>query len=145
MASIKKWVTLGQDESFAWGECQGSGAKPYQVRFDLSDAASKCSCPSRKFPCKHALGLMLILTSTAGAIPKAPMPAWVTEWVASRTERAKPPGGLPCGAGGPAGRAAARGIEARVRERGSIRRSEHWPAVQASACCRGGSGSCLPT
>jgi hypothetical protein len=89
LAAAKKWVTLGQDELFAWGECQGSGAKPYQVQFDLTEAASKCSCPSRKFPCKHALGLMLILSSSPDAIGKQVMPAWVAEWVAGRAEKAK--------------------------------------------------------
>ncbi|MDQ3283523.1 MAG: SWIM zinc finger family protein, partial [Acidobacteriota bacterium] len=26
----------------------------------LTDLASKCSCPSRKFPCKHAVGLLVL-------------------------------------------------------------------------------------
>jgi hypothetical protein len=89
LASAKKWVSLGRDELFAWGECQGSGAKPYQVQFDLTEAGSKCSCPSRKFPCKHALGLMLMLTASADVIGRQEMPAWVAEWVAGRAERAK--------------------------------------------------------
>ncbi len=42
-----------------WGLCAGSGKNPYQVVVDLSGPAYKCSCPSRKFPCKHALGLLL--------------------------------------------------------------------------------------
>src|SRR5438874_12681256 len=89
LAHAKKWVSAGRDELYVWGECQGSGAKPYQVRFDLSEAASKCSCPSRKFPCKHALGLMLMFTASEDSIAKEEMPAWVQEWVASRADRAK--------------------------------------------------------
>ena len=45
-----------------WAECAGSGKNPYQtsVDFSISEDAptSRCSCPSRQFPCKHALGLM---------------------------------------------------------------------------------------
>ena len=89
LAGTKKWVTLGQDAAVAWGECQGSGAKPYQVQIDLAEATSKCSCPSRKFPCKHAIGLMLILCSTPDAIGKQAAPAWVAEWIAGRADKAR--------------------------------------------------------
>ncbi|MEU8661961.1 SWIM zinc finger family protein, partial [Actinoplanes philippinensis] len=34
-----------------WGLCRG-----YQVAADLAGPAFKCSCPSRKIPCKHVLG-----------------------------------------------------------------------------------------
>ena len=89
LAHVAKWVSVGRDERVVWGECQGSGAKPYQVQFDLVEAASKCSCPSRKFPCKHALGLMLILTSSPDAILCQNVPPWVHEWIEGRAERTK--------------------------------------------------------
>ncbi|MRT44910.1 SWIM zinc finger family protein, partial [Xylella fastidiosa subsp. multiplex] len=58
------WSEAGSsDEGAVWGLCKGSGSKPYQTVVDLADAAGpayKCSCPSRKFPCKHALGLLLL-------------------------------------------------------------------------------------
>ena len=89
LAQVRKWVSVGRDERVVWGECQGSGAKPYQVRFELEEAASKCSCPSRKFPCKHALGLMLIYASSPQSIGSQTVPPWVAEWIESRAERAK--------------------------------------------------------
>ena len=89
LANARKWVTLGRDDRVVWGECQGSGAKPYQTQFDLLEVASKCSCPSRKFPCKHALGLMLIFSSDAAAVAPQAAPAWVTEWLSARDERAQ--------------------------------------------------------
>lgn len=60
-----------------WAECAGSGKNPYQVSIDFSiseDApTSRCSCPSRQFPCKHALGLMYEIledkTFAVGEIP----------------------------------------------------------------------------
>lgn len=90
LASPRKWVSTGKDagdEGAVWGECQGSGAKPYQVQVDLrGEVAFKCSCPSRKFPCKHGLGLMLQVA--AGGVKETPRPGWVEEWLASRVERA---------------------------------------------------------
>ena len=44
-----------------WGECAGSGSTPYRVSVDWADQSApvcRCSCPSRQFPCKHALGLL---------------------------------------------------------------------------------------
>jgi len=68
-----------------WGLCQGSGTRPYQTCVDLTEPAYICSCPSRKFPCKHTLAMLLRWAS--GAVPEAPAPSWVREWQASRAER----------------------------------------------------------
>jgi len=49
------------DETLYWGECAGSGRTPYRVSIDWTDQSApvcRCSCPSRQFPCKHALGLL---------------------------------------------------------------------------------------
>ena len=49
------------DSTLVWGECAGSGKIPYRVSIDWADPQAPvcwCSCPSRQFPCKHALGLM---------------------------------------------------------------------------------------
>ncbi|MPM60510.1 hypothetical protein SDC9_107361 [bioreactor metagenome] len=88
LQSPAKWPTLGCDESAVWGECQGSGSKPYQTQVDLSGPSFKCSCPSRKFPCKH--GLALLLLRSAGKVAQAEArPQWVNEWLDSRRDRAE--------------------------------------------------------
>jgi len=49
------------DETLYWAECAGSGKNPYQVSVDFTSPEApvcRCSCPSRQFPCKHALGLL---------------------------------------------------------------------------------------
>jgi hypothetical protein len=84
-AVLAKWKSLGQDERAVWGECQGSGASPYRCQVALDDAATRCSCPSRKLPCKHALGLLLLLAGEQ--VPKSTSPGWVTEWLTARAER----------------------------------------------------------
>lgn len=89
LASARKWTGLGLSETAAWGLCQGSGKDPYQAQVDLTEPAFRCSCPSRKFPCKHGLGLLLLLAAQPTAFPQAEPPDWVTAWLQSRMQRAE--------------------------------------------------------
>ncbi|MBV7697149.1 SWIM zinc finger family protein [Streptomyces sp. TRM70350] len=86
------WSETGSsDEGTVWGLCKGSGSKPYQTVIDVADAsgpAYKCSCPSRKFPCKHALGLLLLWSGGDGAVPPGRAPDWAEQWTADRRQRA---------------------------------------------------------
>ncbi|GAB7041088.1 MULTISPECIES: DUF5691 domain-containing protein [Catenuloplanes] len=87
VSGAAKWEAAGLSDDVLWGLCKGSGKKPYQACVDLSGPAYKCSCPSRKFPCKHALGLLL-LWSGGGVDPGGDLPEWVAEWQAGRAARA---------------------------------------------------------
>jgi hypothetical protein len=87
VASPRKWTGLGRDDDFVWGLAQGSGAQPYQVQIDLTEPAFKCSCPSRKFPCKHGLGLLLLFAGQGSAVPAGTKPDWVVEWASKRAEK----------------------------------------------------------
>jgi hypothetical protein len=54
---------ISADQTWLLGRCKGSGKQPYEVSVDLADPSNptcRCNCPSRKFPCKHGLGLMLL-------------------------------------------------------------------------------------
>lgn len=88
LASPGKWQVMGCDDTAAWGLCQGSGAKPYQVKVDLSGPTCVCSCPSRKIPCKHALALLLLLATQKNAFTGSERPEWVSEWLEGRRQRA---------------------------------------------------------
>ncbi|MHB0936353.1 MAG: SWIM zinc finger family protein [Armatimonadota bacterium] len=87
LASKGKWVTLGRSETAAWGECSGSASTPYQTQIDLNGPSFKCSCPSRKFPCKHGLGLYLLLANQSGVFSQGEPPEWVANWLAGRAKR----------------------------------------------------------
>ena len=90
LATRRKWVSVGRSgETALWGECQGSGASPYQTQVDLGEPAFKCSCPSRKFPCKHGIGLLLLAATDPSAFVEGDPPTWVASWLASRSERAE--------------------------------------------------------
>lgn len=66
-----------EDSNVYWAECAGSGKNPYRTSIDFSISESaptcRCSCPSRQFPCKHALGLMFEILADkpfmAGELP----------------------------------------------------------------------------
>ena len=74
-----KFQNRGQDPEgrVYWAECAGSGKNPYRTSVDFSISAeaptSRCTCPSRQFPCKHALGMMYeILMEKAFAAGEIP-------------------------------------------------------------------------
>lgn len=89
LLNVGKWSVLAQDSTAVWGECKGSGKKPYLVQVDRNGPAFKCSCPSRKFPCKHGLALMLLLADQSAAFREGEAPARVTDWLEARQQKAE--------------------------------------------------------
>ena len=82
-------AATGGGTTAVWGECQGSGSKPYLTAVHLDGGtapAYKCSCPSRKIPCKHVLGL-LVLWAQGEIADREDAPAWVGTWIDGRTAR----------------------------------------------------------
>lgn len=124
------WSEAGSSgEGAVWGLCEGSGGEPYRTVVDIADVsgpAYKCSCPSRKFPCKHALGLLLLWAGDEGAVPRAEVPEWAGQWItgrrgpAGRNGAAAPSGSPP----GPADPEAARRRAERRAERVTAGASE---------------------
>ncbi|NME70476.1 SWIM zinc finger family protein [Flammeovirga aprica] len=80
-----KWLSYGKSERGLWGELKGSGKKPYRTQIDTVDFAYKCSCPSRQFPCKHGIALMLLYVGLDGKVEEKDEPEWVKEWLDKRT------------------------------------------------------------
>ena len=88
LASGRAWPATGAGTGALWGECRGSAAAPYRAVVDLSGPAHQCSCPSRKFPCKHVLALLLLWAE--GAVPDdaAGPPGWAAGWLTARAAKA---------------------------------------------------------
>lgn len=101
LAAPGPWSETGADGGAVWGQCKGSGKKPYQTVVDLNGPAFTCSCPSRKFPCKHALGLLLLWAGGGGEVPAGKPSPWADEWLAGRRERAERATAAPSGADAP--------------------------------------------
>jgi hypothetical protein len=88
LASGRAWPATGAGTGALWGECRGSAAAPYRAVVDLSGPAYRCSCPSRRFPCKHVLALLLLWTEGAVRDDAARPPDWAASWLATRASRA---------------------------------------------------------
>lgn len=61
-------LKIDADKTVIWGECAGSGKNPYNCSADFVDEnnpISRCNCPSRQFPCKHGIGLMVAYANGA--------------------------------------------------------------------------------
>jgi hypothetical protein len=76
------WSQAGSSGSLVWGKCQGSAREPYQVTVDLNEPSFRCTCPSRKHPCKHGLALLLLWAEGDGSVAEGARPAdFAAEWV----------------------------------------------------------------
>jgi hypothetical protein len=82
LAVPARWTATGCDDHAVWGRCAGSGAEPYETAVDHEAVAFGCSCPSRVFPCKHALALLLLWVK--GHVARADAPGSVSAWLAKR-------------------------------------------------------------
>jgi hypothetical protein len=151
LAGPGHWSGTGAAGPAVWGQCTGSGQAPYQTVVDLSGPAYRCSCPSRKFPCKHALALLL--TWAQGTVPEtAEVAGFAGSWLAGRATRtagAQAPAGPGAAAqpGGPARagvadpRAARRRAEQReARVTAGLAELETWLRDQVRAGLSGTSG-----
>jgi hypothetical protein len=83
LADPARWASVGSDERCLWGRCRGSGPEPYDTVVDHAEVGWRCTCPSRKQPCKHALALLVMWVR--GRVPAATAPAGVARWAAGRT------------------------------------------------------------
>lgn len=95
LSAAGPWSGAGSSaEGAVWGLCKGSGKTPYRTVIDTNGPAYRCDCPSRKFPCKHALGLLLLWAGegtsavrTVADVADGAAPDWAEEWLAERRKR----------------------------------------------------------
>jgi hypothetical protein len=83
------WRSAFRRDNAVWGEYQGSAAAPYTCAVDLEGPAFRCSCPSRRVPCKHALDLFTRASADPMAFPEAEQPDWVSRWIGQRQARSQ--------------------------------------------------------
>jgi hypothetical protein len=88
LANPRTWSDLGSNDSLVWGKCQGSARAPYQVTVDLTEPAFRCTCPSRKLPCKHGLALLLLWSANNGVVADLEnAEPFAADWAAQRASR----------------------------------------------------------
>jgi uncharacterized Zn finger protein len=85
LANSAKWNSIATNYEAIWGECKGSGSQPYIVQINLSGPKYKCSCPVRKPPCKHVLGLFFLFAKSSAVFKyQAPAEA-VKYWLSQQS------------------------------------------------------------
>ena len=90
LSSKEQWQSFAKSERALWGAIKGSGANPYLTQIDTLAVAYKCTCPSRQFPCKHSIALMLLYTENKKLFQTAEEPEWVKAWMDKRVTKEKP-------------------------------------------------------
>ncbi|MFC8591524.1 SWIM zinc finger family protein [Streptomyces atroolivaceus] len=121
LGSERAWSGAGRGgPGVAWGVCADGDGPPHRTTVDTNVPDYRCSCRREESPCRHVLGLLLLLASDARVLGRVQEPpAWAARWPADRRGRAAaeaPPG--------PAGPAAAEGPVSREAARRADRRAE---------------------
>jgi hypothetical protein len=83
LADPQRWSATGAHERAVWGRCSGSGVEPYDTVVDHVDVRWRCSCPSRRRPCKHALALLVLWVRRQ--VPDTTPPDTVDRWLDTAT------------------------------------------------------------
>ena len=87
LAIPARWAGAGCDARAVWGRCVGSSAEPYECAVDHVDVAFRCTCPSRVFPCKHSLALLLLWAR--GQVAEGDPTPFAATWIAKRLATAE--------------------------------------------------------
>ena len=87
VAELDRWPQIGIYGTITWGRYQGR--RMYETFVEIrrsDDMTAGCTCPSRQYPCKHAIGL-LMLTLDNPRIPTAAPPAGLLEACGDNQDR----------------------------------------------------------
>ncbi|MCB9009910.1 MAG: SWIM zinc finger family protein [Ardenticatenaceae bacterium] len=81
VATPQKWIALHHAQATCWGLFPISRQKTVETAVFLPNFAYTCSCNSRKAPCRHVLGLLLLWQQAPQKFTNQPLPATLTAWV----------------------------------------------------------------
>ncbi len=81
-----RWLSLEGNGRAIWGTL-GDPTNPFRTQVDLVEPAFRCSCPVRRKPCKHCIGLLLLFSKSNDAfqVVEEP-PEWVSAWLKKRPQ-----------------------------------------------------------
>ncbi|MEW1693969.1 SWIM zinc finger family protein [Streptomyces sp. NPDC091278] len=88
LGSAGSWPESGHGGGVVWGLCRDGGGTTHRTAVDTTGPAFHCGCPSRKSPCEHALGLLLLHASDGTAPGESTAPDWAARWLETRRGRA---------------------------------------------------------
>ncbi|MEM9983458.1 MAG: SWIM zinc finger family protein [Bacteroidota bacterium] len=85
LAEPRLWRELGRTKQGYWGRYYD-----FDLWVSLAGPSFKCSCPSRQYPCKHVLGLLLMALSQSQHWSNYDPPSAFIAWLEKQLQ-AKPP------------------------------------------------------
>lgn len=89
LTNPRRWLLAERNERALWGETKGINNEIYRTIVDMNGPAYQCSCPVKRFPCKHALALLLMAASEdTDTLGTNPPPQYVVAWLDTRDGRA---------------------------------------------------------
>ncbi|MBK8568042.1 MAG: hypothetical protein IPN76_33205 [Saprospiraceae bacterium] len=96
VAHAQRWHTLEGNGRAIWGTL-GDPADPYRTAVDFEGMGFRCTCPVRRLPCKHGIGLLLLFTKANHVFQLQDNPPdWLADWLKKRSEKtAKPSNDVP--------------------------------------------------
>lgn len=91
VAHAQRWHTIEGNGRAIWGTL-GNPADPYRTAVDFEGMGFRCSCPVRRQPCKHGIGLLLLFSKANHLFQlQEKPPDWLTDWLKKRSEKAQNP------------------------------------------------------
>lgn len=88
VAHAQRWHTLEGNGQAIWGTL-GDPTDPYRTAVDFEGMGFRCTCPVRRLPCKHGIGLLLLFTKANHLFQlQENPPDWLAEWLKKRSEKA---------------------------------------------------------
>lgn len=85
LAVPTRWNGTGCHHRAVWGRCTGTSAEPYDTVVDHVAVASRCTCPSRLSPCKHAVALLLLWArGQVAEVPDGAESLFARSWLTAR-------------------------------------------------------------
>lgn len=87
LAHYRRWHLLAGNERALWG-AYGNPMDPFLVAAHFEPLSVYCTCPVRRKPCKHGIGLLLTFLLYNGAFHVQTPPDWVQKWLNKTNRRA---------------------------------------------------------
>ena len=121
LAVPEKWKQLGRTGNTIWGIVPIQAKPSLFVWANLEQLALTCSCKSRKHPCSHLLGLLLLFVETSGSFVESEIPGAYQSIVKVYNQKRKP-GGKAAKKGTPKAKPTAEALKRDEMRRGKRRK-----------------------
>ena len=82
IAKPNKYSGVGANDRAIWATALGSS--DYETFVDIQGPAYKCSCPVNRMPCKHAMGLMVLVAQNPALAKADEPPQSLSAWLEKR-------------------------------------------------------------